>query len=289
MCEWPSSAPASPASAWRSGCKQAGIDDFVVLERGRRRRRHLARQHLSRLRLRRALAPLLVLLRAQPRLDAAPSRPSPRSGPTCARCAERFGVTPHIRFGHELLDAALGRGRQPLARSRPQRRVHRATSLVAGDGPLSEPSIPDIPGLEQLRRHGLPLGALGPRPRSHRQARRRDRHRRLGDPVRARRSSREVEQLHLFQRTPPWIIPRHDRAAHRLRARLLPPRPGRPAARAAPASTGRARASCSASLPPAADALAPSGSRCATCTAQVADPELRAKLTPQLPWAASAS
>ena len=44
--------------------------DFVVLERAERRRRHLARQHLSGLRLRRAVAPLLVLVRAEPELVA---------------------------------------------------------------------------------------------------------------------------------------------------------------------------------------------------------------------------
>ena len=47
-----------------------GIDDFAVLEQAPRRRRHLARQPLPRLRLRRSVAPLLVLVRAQARLDA---------------------------------------------------------------------------------------------------------------------------------------------------------------------------------------------------------------------------
>ena len=44
----------------------------------------------------------------EPGLDAARSRSSPRSGTTCATCADRFGVRPHIRFGHEVTGAPRG-------------------------------------------------------------------------------------------------------------------------------------------------------------------------------------
>ena len=45
---------------------------------------------------------------------------SPRSGTTCAAARERYGVMPHIRFGHELLGRELGRGRPALAPARPR-------------------------------------------------------------------------------------------------------------------------------------------------------------------------
>ena len=48
--------------------KKDGVD-FVVLERAGRRRRHVARQHLPRLPVRRPVAPLLVLVRTQPGLE----------------------------------------------------------------------------------------------------------------------------------------------------------------------------------------------------------------------------
>ncbi len=53
-------------------------------------------------------------------------------------------------------------------------------------GPLAEPKIPAIQGLDDVRGRDVPLRALEPRLRPPRQARRRHRHRRLGDPVRAR-------------------------------------------------------------------------------------------------------
>jgi cation diffusion facilitator CzcD-associated flavoprotein CzcO len=42
------------------------------------------------------------------------------------------------------------------------------------------------------------------------QARGGDRHGRVGDPVRAAIAA-EVEQLHVFQRTPPWVMPHTSR------------------------------------------------------------------------------
>ena len=62
-------------------------------------------------------------------------------------CAVRFGVVSHIRLGHEVLNA---RWDEPSARWQ----VHSsqgdlaARFLVLGQGPLSDPSLPDIPGLD---------------------------------------------------------------------------------------------------------------------------------------------
>ena len=85
--------------------REAGIEDFVVLERaddvgGTWRdntypglRSATCRRTCTRSRSRRTPT------------GRAPSRRSPRSGPTCAAARERYGVLPHIRFGHEVLDA----------------------------------------------------------------------------------------------------------------------------------------------------------------------------------------
>src|SRR5437870_6450305 len=62
-------------------------------------------------------------------------------------CAVRFGVMSHIRFDHEVLNA-----RWDEASARWQ--VHStqgdfgARFLVLGQGPLSDPKLPDIPGLD---------------------------------------------------------------------------------------------------------------------------------------------
>ena len=50
--------------------KRAGIESFTILEQGDDARRHVARQHVPRRRLRRAVDALLLLVRAEDRLDA---------------------------------------------------------------------------------------------------------------------------------------------------------------------------------------------------------------------------
>ncbi len=49
---------------------EAGVNDLVILERGDRVGGHLARQHLSRCRLRHPVAVVLVLFRQEPELVA---------------------------------------------------------------------------------------------------------------------------------------------------------------------------------------------------------------------------
>ena len=109
--------------------------------------------------------------------------------------------------------AGAGGSTRARASSRPR-------SWSAASGRSTEPQLPHIPGHRELRGpvfhsarwdHDVDLNG---------QARRVDRHRRVGDPVRAPRSSREVEQLHVFQRTPPWVMPHSDRPVTELERRV---------------------------------------------------------------------
>lgn len=61
-------------------------------------------------------------------------------------CAQREGITDHIRLGTELTDARWDDTAQ-CWRLRTSRGDLTATALVAGTGALNEPKIPDIPGL----------------------------------------------------------------------------------------------------------------------------------------------
>jgi cation diffusion facilitator CzcD-associated flavoprotein CzcO len=126
------------------------------------------------------------------------------------RCAERFGIVPHIRFGHDVTGARWdAAAREWMIET--SRGALRASILVLGNGPLSDPVIPDLPGLATFEglafhsaswRHDVDLtgrdvavigtGASAIQFVPHIQPR--------------------VRQLHLFQRTAPWVIPRHDRA-----------------------------------------------------------------------------
>ena len=158
----------------------------------RRRRRHLARQHLPGLRLRRALAPLLVLLRAEPGLEPHLLAASPRSATTCARVADELR-----RAAARALRPRAGRGApgtrtRSAGRSRPRRARSRAD--VAGlrhRAALSRAADPGHPGprrASRARRSTRRAGTTTSTSTGKRVAV--DRHRRLGDPVRAARSSR---------------------------------------------------------------------------------------------------
>ncbi|GGR24827.1 NAD(P)/FAD-dependent oxidoreductase [Streptomyces netropsis] len=125
------------------------------------------------------------------------------------RVADTFGLRPHLRFGAEVrsmrwdadelrweIDTAAG----PLT----------ADVVVSATGPLSDPKIPDVPGLGTFPGkvfhssrwdHGYDL-------RGKRVAM-------IGTGASAAQIvpavQPDVERLTLFQRTPPWVLPRFDR------------------------------------------------------------------------------
>ncbi|WP_331734362.1 NAD(P)/FAD-dependent oxidoreductase [Streptomyces atratus] len=140
------------------------------------------------------------------------------------RCVDRYGLTPRLRLGCELqratwdperlrwdLDTSTG----PLS----------AGLLVMAQGPLSEPAIPSLPGLEGFAgeafhsagwKHDLDLSAkrVGV----------------IGTGASAVQFiphlQRTALQVTVFQRTPSWIAPRQDRpvpAWQRRLFRLAPP------------------------------------------------------------------
>jgi cation diffusion facilitator CzcD-associated flavoprotein CzcO len=125
------------------------------------------------------------------------------------RCARDFGVMPHIRFGHELLGARWddAAGRWELQTSRGPLT---AQFLVAAQGGLSEPRLPDIPGVESF---------AGPAFHSARWDHTVDMHGRtvavVGTGASAiqlvPRIQRQAERVIVFQRTPPWVMPHRDR------------------------------------------------------------------------------
>ncbi|MFC9618840.1 flavin-containing monooxygenase [Streptomyces sp. NPDC056930] len=193
------------------------------------------------------------------------------------RCVGAFGLMPRLRLGCELQRAAWDPERQcwdlrtstgPLS----------AKLLVLAQGPLSEPSVPSLPGLDDFTgetfhsarwRHDLDLGAkrVGV----------------IGTGASAIQFvphlQRTARQVTVFQRTPPWIAPRRDRLIPSWRRRLF---------RLAPSVQRLARGweyvAREATLPALLGnrTMAALGRReaLAHLRRQVADPELRAKLTP---------
>ena len=150
-----------------------------------RRRRYLARQHLPGCGVRRALAPVLLLVRTEPGVDAVvlDAARDPEVHPVGGRQVQGARQAP-LRLRRAV--RPLERRRPHAGRSPPRRANFVAKVLVSAVGALCEPSLPDIKGIERLRGRDLPLRPLEPRRRPDGQARRGHRHRRLGDPDRAR-------------------------------------------------------------------------------------------------------
>ena len=125
-------------------------------------------------------------------------------------CARKYGVLPHVRFDSDVLEASWDDGAQRWV-LRTSQGTLTASVVVAGTGPLSEPSIPALPGLDSFRgtvfhsarwRHDHDL-------RGRRVAV-------VGTGASAiqfvPRIQPDVEHLTVFQRTPAWVMPHPDRA-----------------------------------------------------------------------------
>jgi cation diffusion facilitator CzcD-associated flavoprotein CzcO len=192
-------------------------------------------------------------------------------------CAARFGILPHVRLGHEVHSAEWDDGRQ-CWRVRTARGSYTADVLVSATGPLSEPALPSLPGLASFEgtvfhsarwdhEHDLTGREVAV----------------IGTGASAVQFVPEIQprvgRLHLFQRTPPWVLPRPDRTFTRAEHALF---------RAAPVTQRVARSS----IYWARELLAipfqhPRLMRLAQWLAAghlrraVPDPELRARLVPE--------
>ena len=145
--------------------------------------------------------------------------PQPEIQEYLRRCAARHGVMPHVRLSHEVLDARWDDAAAHW-RIRTTRGDWTASVLVLAQGALSDPSIPALPGLERFR------GTV------FHSARWNHAHDLAGERVAVIGTGASaiqlvpaiqpvVGKLSLFQRTPSWIIPRHDRAITATERRLF--------------------------------------------------------------------
>ncbi len=128
------------------------------------------------------------------------------------RCADRFGVRPHIRTDVDVRAAAW---------SEEDRRWEIETTagpftaelLISGMGPLTEPKLPGVPGLETFEgeimhsaRWDHDYELAGKRVAS------------IGTGASAIQYvpvvQEVVEKLYVFQRSAPWVMPHGNRAIH---------------------------------------------------------------------------
>jgi cation diffusion facilitator CzcD-associated flavoprotein CzcO len=123
--------------------------------------------------------------------------------------ARRFGVMPHVRFHTELRsadwDEAAGHWRLETSQG-----PMTADVLVSGQGPLSEPRLPDVPGLDSFDGTTFHSAEW-----DHDHDLAGERVAVVGTGASAIQFvpaiQPQVEKLHLFQRTPPWVAPHPNR------------------------------------------------------------------------------
>ncbi len=135
------------------------------------------------------------------------------------RVAEEEDVHRHVRFHHEVTGAHW----EPDAnrwRIETGRGVYTAQFLISACGALADPAIPDLPGLADFEGtvfhsarwdHGHDLTGRNVAV--------------IGTGASAiqfvPQIQKSVARLDLYQRTPPWIIPKHDRAVTRAESWLF--------------------------------------------------------------------
>ena len=124
-------------------------------------------------------------------------------------CAERFGVIDHVRLGCEVIGAQWDE-EATLWRIETSDGEFTADVLVAAPGFLSEPSIPDLPGLGSFRGEVFHTARWN---HDHDLTGRRVAV--LGTGASAIQTVPAIQpivgHLSVFQRTPPWVLPHRDR------------------------------------------------------------------------------
>lgn len=124
------------------------------------------------------------------------------------RTAEKYGVLPDVRYGHEVIEAAWD---EDARRWDIETAAGRLTAdvLVSGAGPLSDPTTPEIPGLDRFEGKMFHSAVW-----DHDHDLTGERVAVIGTGASAIQFvpaiQPKVERLHLFQRTPPWVVPRLD-------------------------------------------------------------------------------
>lgn len=125
-------------------------------------------------------------------------------------CARKFGLVPHLRFGREVTAARFDEGQGVWTVETASGETFRARAIALGNGGLHIPSYPNIPGLASFEG------------KTFHSARWDHSYDLTGKTVAVIGTGASaiqfvpqiqplVKKLYLFQRTPPWIVPKPDR------------------------------------------------------------------------------
>src|SRR4051812_30096386 len=195
------------------------------------------------------------------------------------RCTDQYGVRPHVRTNTAIVDARWDEYAQEWQLRADNDQTFTADVVVSALGMLNIPHVPDIPGAERFRGRAFHSARW-----DHSKSVAGERVASIGTGASAIQYvpaiAPEVEQLTVFQRSPIWITPRLDRA--------YAPEEQRRFARV-PLAARRHRWQIWWTYQRATFVAASEQTEQQTALARsylerkIADPELRAKLTPDFP------
>lgn len=127
--------------------------------------------------------------------------------------AREFNILPHVRFNHQITQAEWNDAAQ-CWRLRTSEGEFTADIVIGALGPLSVPMVPDLPGIESFKGRTFHSQQW-----DHNYDLNGKRVAVVGTGASAiqfvPRIQPEVAELHLYQRTPPWVMPRSDRKISR--------------------------------------------------------------------------
>jgi cation diffusion facilitator CzcD-associated flavoprotein CzcO len=190
--------------------------------------------------------------------------------------ARRFGVLPHVRFQTEV-EAADWDEAEARWRIETSQGPLTADLLVLGQGPLSEPLVPDLPGLDSFEGTAFHSARW-----DHEHDLDGERVAVIGTGASAIQFVPEIQprvgRLHVFQRTPPWVVPHPNRPMSARERRIYRRVPG--AQLAMRAAIYWARESFVLGFRHRRAGRVMERMALKHLEEQVPDPELRAKLTP---------
>ena len=197
------------------------------------------------------------------------------------RLVDEWGLRPHLRLGTEVTDARFDPHERRWELATTNGHDLRARLLVTACGQLRIPHVPDFPGLDDFggahwhsARWNHDFDPAGKRVAV------------VGTGASAIQVVPELagvaERLYVFQRSAPWVVPRHDRAYTRLERKLFAMSPALRKAYRAYIYSYR-EASFLAFQPGSLMARVYHHLSRRHLEDQVPDPELRAALTPNYP------
>jgi cation diffusion facilitator CzcD-associated flavoprotein CzcO len=191
-------------------------------------------------------------------------------------CARDYEVLPHIRFNHPVNEAVWEHDRQRW-RIETSNGTFLASVLISAAGSFSEPKLPELAGLEKFKGKVFHSSRW-----NHEFELRQSRIAVIGTGASAIQFvpaiQPQVEKLYVFQRTAPWIVKRHDRPFGNFERKLFRRLPLLQRAARAGIYSFRELLGFAFRHPWAMKLLQPLARR--HLKRSVADPVLRAKLTP---------